>query len=110
MEALHLWLTTPANELAEQATEDARSAERAMEKALKEHADAQTKLEVAQGAIRRVDSYRPKIGDDYQCPWCWIRENRLSILKSIEHEPGDSDTSSDLFKCRECHRVYVRPE
>jgi hypothetical protein len=105
IEEIHRWLMMPAKEIFDLAAEEARIAERAIRNAERERSEAQAKLNIAHGAIRRFDTYRPKIDEDYRCPWCWIRENHISVLKPIE-----SATSADLFDCRVCHREYTKPQ
>jgi predicted RNA-binding Zn-ribbon protein involved in translation (DUF1610 family) len=59
----------------------------------------------ASAAPYRRASFQAKIGNDYQCPQCWIiEENRRSVLS-----PRSSETSDDIFVCRHCGYQIISP-
>jgi hypothetical protein len=63
-------------------------------------AKAEDKLERAQSAGGRIDSFEPQSsGGIYQCPHCWIDEGIHSDLNPIP-----SDTNFDWFRCKTCGR------
>jgi hypothetical protein len=59
------------------------------------HIEAQ--LEQAHLAHQRLFNYRPTLGPDYQCPRCWIANEKSFPLKPIP-----SADSSDHFRCTGC--------
>ena len=59
-------------------------------------------------ALRRAPTYQPVKGDHWQCPRCWIEEEKQSDLRPVGHPLGaaDADKKFDLFKCNndKCER------
>jgi len=55
-------------------------------------------------APKRRANFQIKIGADYQCPQCWIADERRSVLTPIP-----SDTPDDIFRCSVCHLVIIDP-
>ena len=53
-------------------------------------------------AHTRLDAYRPKVGVDYRCPNCWIRDGQQSLLKPIPLERPDQD----ILRCHTCGRDF----
>jgi hypothetical protein len=49
-------------------------------------------------APKRLANFQVMIGDDYQCPRCWIEHERESALSV-----APSDGPDDILRCRECH-------
>jgi hypothetical protein len=67
-------------------------------------AEAQAEIKSAQRVIWRADNYRPTIGDDFQCPACWLKDERSSRLKQI------GDPGAGIYQCEACHSEYSRGE
>ena len=60
--------------------------------------EAEAALELAQSALARHDRFDPIIGDDHQCPVCWVTDGVRSKIVPIL-----SDTAVDWFRCKTCH-------
>jgi hypothetical protein len=54
--------------------------------------------------VSPLNRYRTKIGNDYQCPNCWLRHERQADLSSV---PGTE--RADIMRCHECNSDYVIP-
>lgn len=50
----------------------------------------------------RLQSYRPKVGVEYQCPNCWIVDGQPSRLKAIPFERPNED----IMRCATCGRDF----
>ena len=50
----------------------------------------------------RLANFQIKIGPDYQCPSCWVRNEQRTTLSAIP-----SDTKDNLYRCddRTCDQV-----
>lgn len=46
-------------------------------------------------AIMRARTYQPKVGRDFQCPRCWVRNGQRSSLRCV---PSGTD-EHDLLVC-----------
>jgi len=57
----------------------------------------ETEGKAAGMAVERARKFRPKIGDEYFCPWCWVQDGVLSPLRNAT---GTSDL--DFFDCGHC--------
>lgn len=54
---------------------------------------------------KRLSRFQPKVGADYQCPRCWLEQERHAVLQPI----GWGTTHEDHFRCGSCgHRVTVQ--
>lgn len=101
-----------ANELQQQALVLANEKQRTVLDLEKKKADMEMKLhqieaqlDMARLSHKRFPDYRPEIGTDYQCPRCWINNERRSTLVPI---PSDNDT--DTLRCRNCGiDFHIRP-
>lgn len=60
-------------------------------------AEIEAKRRLARGAAQRFLNYQPRIGPDYQCPCCWVRDEVRSTLSPI---PGTDE--HDIMRCRAC--------
>ena len=60
--------------------------------------EAEAALALANSAIVRLDRFDPVIGDDYQCPHCWVTDGIRSKIVPIP-----SNTAVDWFRCVTCH-------
>jgi hypothetical protein len=54
-------------------------------------------LRTAQNALQRLDSFRIRIGAEFQCPSCWINHGAWSSLT-----PLTGTSREDFFRCRVC--------
>lgn len=54
----------------------------------------------------RVFSYPPRLGRDYLCPRCWIKDGARSTLRSV---PGTNEY--DILKCNSnaCAAEFIVP-
>lgn len=52
----------------------------------------------------RLIAYRSRVGQDYQCPCCWIRDDAHSALVAV---PGTE--REDKFRCYTCGAGYLVP-
>ena len=48
-------------------------------------------------ARERLSSFQVQIGEQYQCPNCWVRHEAQSVLV-----PTPSDAKDDYFRCETC--------
>jgi hypothetical protein len=53
-------------------------------------------------ARKRLDAYQPKVGTDYLCPNCWVKDGRRSPLTPIPFERADED----IMRCHTCGRDF----
>jgi hypothetical protein len=53
-------------------------------------------------ARKRLDAYQPKVGTDYLCPNCWIKDGQRSTLTPIPFERADED----IMRCPTCGRDF----
>ncbi len=95
---LYTWLFRRAAEAARAAQE--RGAELKIEilEAEQHKSEAEVALQLANAAIVRLDRFDPIIGDDHQCPNCWVTDGIRSKIVPIP-----SDTAVDWFRCVTCH-------
>ncbi|HEV2901618.1 MAG TPA: hypothetical protein VGX71_28025 [Pseudaminobacter sp.] len=59
-----------------------------------EIAKVQAELDQAEKASARIGTYRPMIGDTFQCPVCWIKRSEQSPLV-----PRSSGFEDELYQC-----------
>lgn len=94
---------------AEYAASNAQHRVAALELQLKEverqKLEIEAKCQVASLAPKRLLKFQPKIGTEYQCPRCWISDERRSSLRPI---PAIDDTD-DTMVCRACGAEYLIP-
>jgi hypothetical protein len=64
-------------------------------------AELEAHLDAAHLAVQRLDNFRVTIGGDYQCPRCWVAHGVEATII-----PQPSDTSLDVFMCRNCHDEF----
>ena len=55
-------------------------------------------------AAKRLLSYQPRIGAEYQCPGCWIDRGKQAPLSSV---PGTD--RHDILRCDACARDWRIP-
>ena len=59
-------------------------------------------LDEMNAAPGRVATYKPRFHlMDYQCPKCWVREEREAHIKQ--------DEATREYKCEDCHASYTLP-
>ena len=81
------------------------SLQRELELALSTVSELNKKIEIAETAMERAQSFESRVGSRFQCPHCWIENHERADLGSIS--PGD-----DVFQCASCGRIekfYARP-
>jgi hypothetical protein len=61
-------------------------------------AKAQAELDMANSAASQVATFEPELDGAYQCPYCWVRRDTRSALKSIPSSEGNVDR----FRCVAC--------
>jgi len=66
--------------------------------------EIQRKLEAAARASNRLAEFSPKTGTKYQCPRCWVRNERTSPLS-----PVPSSTDDDIMRCHTCGADFLIP-
>jgi hypothetical protein len=54
-------------------------------------------------AAKRAFNFRPQLSADFQCPRCWIDDERRAILLRI----GDGAHSEYHFRCETCGFDYT---
>jgi len=99
--------------LKEKATENARtlaiklpSLQRELEAALANVRELNSRIEIAETAQDRAQSFEPRVGGRLQCQHCWIENHAHADMDSIA-APADS-----VLKCTVCGRIerfYARP-
>ena len=95
------WLIHRAQDVAEAAQQRIARLKQEIGKLKTKLAIAETALESANSAIDRLDSFLPIMGDDHQCPNCWVADGVRCPLKPIP-----SETGIDRFRCETCHREF----
>jgi DNA-directed RNA polymerase subunit RPC12/RpoP len=66
--------------------------------------EKEAQCQSARLAPKRLLEYRLKIGTEYQCPRCWIENERRSNLSAIP-----SDTRDDIMRCHTCGSDFLIP-
>jgi hypothetical protein len=51
---------------------------------------------------KRLLNYLPRVGPNFQCPRCWIENEKRSALRSV-----NTNIDDDLFRCDTCHLDLV---
>ena len=98
MGGLYTWLYRRAAEAARTAQERGAELKIEISDAEQRKSQAQSALELANSASARLDHFDPVIGDDHQCPNCWVIDGVRSKIVPIP-----SDTDVDWFRCKTCH-------
>ena len=98
MGGLYTWLYRCAAEAARTAQERGAKLKIEISHAEQRKSEAEAALELANSALSRHDRFDPIIGDDHQCPYCWITNGVRSKIVPIP-----SDTDVDWFRCKTCH-------
>jgi hypothetical protein len=55
----------------------------------KEKATIETELKSLGRAPNRALLFKPRIGPDYQCPACWVEDEKQSRIDFVADESGD---------------------
>jgi len=59
----------------------------------------------ASGARQRSLDFSPTIGNNLQCPECWVRSGDSSLLTPIPTDPNEDDK----FYCAACFNYFSLP-
>jgi hypothetical protein len=62
-------------------------------------------LDAANLALDRLANLKVKIGGDYQCPSCWVKDETRSVLKPV----GGGTSAEDYFRCPRCELHVTVP-
>lgn len=99
--------------LREKATENAKilatrlpSLQHELELALSKISELNRKIEIAETAMERAESFESRVDSRFQCPHCWIENHTRGDLDAISGE------SNHVFQCATCGRIekfYTRP-
>ncbi len=98
MSDLYTWLFRRAAEAARAAQERGAQLKIEILDAEQRKSEAEAALELANSALVRLDRFDPIIGDNHQCPYCWVTNGVRSKIAPIP-----SDTAVDWFRCETCH-------
>ena len=66
--------------------------------------ETEAELKAAKLARTRLLDFRPRLGQGYQCPHCWIQNEAQSTLS-----PVASVTSDEILRCHACGSEYAIP-
>ena len=58
----------------------------------------QARLKVARLSAERALNFQPQIGPYFQCPRCWVEDEKRSGLAPI----SGGERNEDFFRCRAC--------
>ena len=63
----------------------------------------------ADDADQRLAAFRPKVGNDPLCPYCWMYDNVERPLKAVGRPPDDVETETgvEFFRCEACDNRYT---
>ena len=95
------------SKLVEQSTQSAQifaiklpALQRELEAALASVRELNGKIEIAESARERAASFEARIGENFQCPRCWIESHAHADLESIF-----SDDLSEVLRCTTCGKI-----
>jgi hypothetical protein len=78
----------------------------------KRKAEIDAKLHAARRSQKRLLNYQPRIGRDFQCPRCWVRDEVRTTLSPV---PGTDE--HDIMRCHNMRRrmggpaqIKIQPE
>ena len=97
-------LTTEAEDEATRAQNRARGMEADLLQIETRKREVEAALHSAHSAVHRAVNYRVRLGADYQCPCCWVRDEVRSPLAPV---PGTAD--HDIMRCHTCGMAYTVP-
>ena len=66
-------------------------------------AQLEAEYEIANHASQHLASFEVKIGPNFQCPHCWISNERQSALSPA----GGGTGRNDSFRCRACGSEFT---
>ncbi len=66
--------------------------------------ETEAELKGAKLARTRLLDFRPRLAHGFQCPRCWIENERQSALR-----PVPNTTSDEILRCHACGSEYVIP-
>ena len=62
----------------------------------------------ADDAEQRLAAFRPKLGNDVICPYCWMYDKVEHPLLALERPPDDeSYPGVGFFRCETCNNRYA---
>jgi hypothetical protein len=96
-------LIQKAREIASQLQRHETHLQSEYDEAQKRLLEAKAKRDLARSASKRGFDFQAKIGNDYQCPDCWMRSGVHEALYPV---PG-RHPREDLFKCSNGHMHSV---
>ena len=56
--------------------------------------------------LQRLHRFQPQIGEDFQCPRCWIEHERRSNLTPVSAGRAQRE---DFFRCGDCGFEFSVP-
>jgi len=71
-----------------------------------QRAAIEQQLKTAGLAAQRLHRFQPQIGEDFQCPRCWIERERRSILTPVSTGRAQRE---DFFRCGDCGFEFFVP-
>lgn len=90
-------LSEKAAAIAEQLYGSVPALEAELREIEKRKLEIESKLDAAHLARKRAIEFINKVGPDYQCPRCWVRDKNRSTIS-----PLPSNTKDNLFACDTC--------
>lgn len=91
-----------AREIAAEVEQSVARLQREQPELEKRLAEKQAQLDLASLAPKRLANYVVRVGADYQCPRCWIYEEKRSRML-----PRPGPPRQDIFECVVCGRSVV---
>jgi hypothetical protein len=67
-------------------------------------AEIDATLNAAKLAQKRLLNFHPRIGAGFQCPRCWVQNEKRSALTATPSSTGD-----DILRCHMCMADYLIP-
>ena len=96
-------------EEAQYAVSNLKNRARALEPQLQEIEKLKLEIEAechaARLAPKRLLDYKFKIGTEYQCPRCWINDERQSALRPA----NSASVDRNLMRCQTCAAEFAIP-
>jgi hypothetical protein len=96
--AINTQLLHAAAELAERAEQHALASQRELAEIEARKVQLQAEYEIARRAAQRLATFEAKIGLNFQCPYCWIENERRSALSPSGGEIGGEES----LRCGAC--------
>ena len=97
-------LAVKAREIATEVESSARALNPELREIEKRKREIDAKLDAAHRAVKRSIDFKVRIGSDFQCPGCWVRDKVRSTLTPI---PGTKH--ADIMRCHTCGLDLIIP-